>query len=107
MYFCSVLKYNMMPSFEESYREAEANVNKAVAVFKELKSERKALLEENRRLKGELDETKRQLEETREKLKLIELTNTTLSREDKRELKKQINLWVREIDESIRLLGGR
>ena len=54
-----------------------------------------------------LAEAKGRLEETEEKLKLVELTSTIVDREDKTELKKQINDWVREIDNSIKLLNGK
>ena len=37
----------------------------------------------------------------------IVLTNTIIEKEDKTELKKQINEWVREIDSSIKLLSGQ
>ena len=46
-------------------------------------------------------------EDTEEKLKLVELTNTIIDKESKTELKKQINDWVREIDNSIKLLNGK
>ena len=58
-------------------------------------------------MRAALAEAKGRLEETEEKLKLVELTNTIVDREDKTELKKQINDWVREIDNSIKLLNGK
>ena len=62
---------------------------------------------ENEALRAERSELREQLEKTEEKLKLVELTNTIIDKEDKTELKKQINEWVREIDSSIKLLSGQ
>ena len=98
---------NGMSSFESLYHETEINVREAVYRFKELKSKYETALSENTKLRDEVSELRRQLAETTEKLKLVELTGTIIEKEDKTELKKQINDWVREIDTSIKLLSGK
>ena len=96
-----------MPSFESLYHEPEMNVREAVWRFSELKAKFEAVGRENEALRAERSELREQLEKTEEKLKLVELTNTIIDKEDKTELKKQINEWVREIDSSIKLLSGQ
>ena len=105
MYFCSVSKKNGMSSFESLYRETEMNVREAVRRFSELKSKYESAQRENDKLRSEVKMLRGQLDETEEKLKLVELTSTIIDREDKTRLKRQINDWVREIDNSIKLLS--
>ena len=81
------------------------NVREAVYRFSKLKSRNEELSRENENLRAKLSDLRNKLEETEEKLKLVELTSTIIDREDKTELKKQINDWVREIDSSIKLLS--
>ncbi|MBR4648032.1 MAG: hypothetical protein IKO75_13045 [Bacteroidales bacterium] len=107
MYFCSVFKKNGMSSFESLYHEVEMNVREAVYRFSKLKSQNQELRQENEKLREELSDLRKRLEDKEEKLKLVELTGTIIDREDKTELKKQINDWVREIDNSIKLLSGK
>lgn len=83
------------------------NVREAVRRFSELKSKYESAQRENERLRSELANLRSQLDETEEKLKLVELTSTIIDKEDKTELKRQINDWVREIDNSIKLLSGK
>ncbi len=83
------------------------NVREAVRRFSELKTKYEAAKGENEKLRSELSDMKERLAETEEKLKLVELTSTIIDREDKTELKRQINDWVREIDNSISLLNGK
>ena len=107
MYFCSGIKKNGMSSFESLYHETETNVREAVRRFSELKSKYESARRENEKLRSELTMLRGQLEETEEKLKLVELTSTIIDREDKTELKRQINEWVRVIDNSIKLLSEK
>ena len=107
LYFCSVFKRNDMPSFESLYYETEKNVREAVCRFSELKAKFEAVSRENEALRAERSMLREQLAKTEEKLKFVELTNTIIEKEDKTELKKQINEWVREIDSSIKLLSGQ
>jgi len=105
MYFCSVSKKNGMSSFESLYHETEINVREAIRRFSELKSKYESARRENEKLRSEVAMLRGQLDETEEKLKLVELTSTIIEREDKTRLKRQINDWVREIDNSIKLLS--
>ena len=107
MYFCSVSKKNGMSSFESLYRETEMNVREAVRRFSELKSKYESAQRENEKLRSEVTMLRGRLDETEEKLKLVELTSTIIDREDKTRLKRQINDWVREIDNSIKLLSEK
>ena len=83
------------------------NVREAVRRFSELKSKCESVQRENEKLRSEVKMLRGQLDETEEKLKLVELISTIIDKEDKTELKKQINDWVREIDNSIKLLSGK
>ena len=83
------------------------NVREAVRRFSELKSKYESAQRENEKLRSEVTMLRGQLDETEEKLKLVELTSTIIDREDKTRLKRQINDWVREIDNSIKLLSGK
>ncbi|MBP5496408.1 MAG: hypothetical protein J6X98_04475 [Bacteroidales bacterium] len=96
-----------MASFEKLYHETEMNVREAVHRFSELKSRYEHLNRENEELRAEVSDLRERLAETEEKLKLVELTSTIIDKGDKTELKKQINDWVREIDNSIKLLSGK
>ena len=96
-----------MSSFETLYRETELNVREAIRRFSELKSKYESAQRENETLRNEVALLRGRLEDTEEKLKLVELTNTIIDKESKTELKKQINDWVREIDNSIKLLNGK
>lgn len=93
-----------MPSFEKLYHETEYKIKEAIERFNKLKSKCEVLSEENAALKEENSSLRTQLEETEEKLKLIELTNTIVTKEDRKLLKRQIDEWVREIDSSIKIL---
>ncbi|MBO6079592.1 MAG: hypothetical protein J6P54_01370 [Bacteroidales bacterium] len=81
------------------------NVREAVRRFSELKSKYESAQRENEKLRSEVTMLRGRLDETEEKLKLVELTSTIIDREDKTRLKRQINDWVREIDNSIKLLS--
>ena len=105
--FLQRFKRNGMASFESLYRETETNVREAVRRFSELKGRYEQVRMENEGLRAEVSALRERLEETEEKMKLVELTSTIIDKEDKTELKKQINDWVREIDNSIKLLSGK
>lgn len=94
-----------MDSFLSLYNDVEYKIKQAVVRLNELRAENKRLTEENELLQGENKELKAQLEENEEKYKLLTITNTILKKEDKRDLKKEINDLVREIDNCIELLG--
>ena len=100
-------KKNGMSSFESLYHQTELNVREAVRRFSELKLKYESAQRENERLRSELSEMRSRLDKTEKKLKLVELTSTIIDREDKTELKRQINDWVREIDNSIKLLSSK
>lgn len=100
-------KKSEMASFESIYNKIEYNVKSAITRMKELREENSLLQKENDRLKTEAAELRQQLVDKDEKLKLLVVTKKILYKEDKTEIKKQINDWVREIDNCIELLKER
>lgn len=96
-----------MPSFEKLYHETEDKIKEAIERFNKLRNKCESLIKENASLKEEVSSLRVQLEETEEKLKLIELTNTIVTKEDKKLLKRQIDEWVRDIDSSIKILESK
>lgn len=96
-----------MASFESIYNKIEYNVKAAITRMKELREENVRLHLENRALKEETADLRRQLNDKDEKLKLLVVTKKILYKEDKTEIKRQINDWVREIDNCIELLKER
>ncbi len=96
-----------MASFESIYNSIEYNVKAAILRLKELREENAKLQKDNEALKKEIAEQRMQLADKDEKLKLLVVTKKILYKEDKTEIKKQINDWVREIDNCIELLKER
>lgn len=96
-----------MASFESLYNKIEYNVKAALVQIAELKKENELLRTENDLLKQQQEGLKRRLADMDEKVKLTVITKTVLDKEDKKETKKQINDWVREIDNCITLLTNK
>ena len=96
-----------MASFESIYNSIEYNVKAAILRLKEFREENAKLQKDNEALKKEIAEQRMQLADKDEKLKLLVVTKKILYKEDKTEIKKQINDWVREIDNCIELLKER
>ena len=96
-----------MASFESLYNRIEYNVKAALLKTAELRKENAELREENAKLIEKEKELQSQIAELTERLKLIVVTKTVFNKKDKQDTKKQINDWVREIDNSIKLLSGK
>ena len=94
-----------MDSFLSLYNQVEYKIKQATLQFNECKKENKELKEENLRLQEELKRLKLQLQDNEEKYKLATITKTILNKEDKKDIKKEINDLVREIDNCIEYLG--
>jgi len=94
-----------MDSFLSLYNQVEYKIKQATVQYNECKKENRELKEENERLKEELERLKMQLQDNEEKLKLVTITKTILNKEDKKDIKKEINDLVREIDNCIEYLG--
>ncbi len=71
--------------------------------------ERQAALEkareENKKLKLELDNQAKMIEELNNKIKIIKLAHSFEEGDEKTNLKRKINEYIREIDNSIALLN--
>lgn len=96
-----------MASFQSLYNEIEYKIKVALAQIDDLKLENEILRTENEQLQLQQEEMKRQMNELDEKMKLSAITNTIIYKEDKKEIKKQINDWVREINNCIDLLKSK
>ncbi|MBQ9434698.1 MAG: hypothetical protein IJU33_01040 [Bacteroidales bacterium] len=94
-----------MDSFLSLYNQVEYKIKQATVRYQECKKENEELKAENERLQEELGRLKLQLQENEEKYKLVTITKTILNKEDKKDIKKEINDLVREIDNCIEYLG--
>ena len=101
------VKKIVMASFESLYNKIEYNVKEALIHFAELKEENEQLRNENEILKQKQEGMTRRLADMEEKIKLTVITRTVLDKDDKKKTKKQINDWVREIDNCITLLTSK
>jgi len=96
-----------MPSFQSIYNKLEYKIKSAVARLAELQKENAELQKENAILKQRQKDLEREVAGLNEKMKLMVITKTVLNKQDKNETKKQINDWVREIDNCIALLTNK
>lgn len=96
-----------MASFQSIYNKIEYNIKEALLRWAELKKENERLRIENEKLQIQNNDLQKQLGELDEKLKLTAITNTIIYKDDKKDIKKQINDWVREIDNCIDLLKNK
>ncbi len=96
-----------MAKFEVLYNKIEYNVKAALLQLADLREDNERLKEEKRRLEEEKEALRKKVEEMEYKLKLLVVTKTVLNKEDTKQTKKQINDWVREIDNCIALLKNR
>lgn len=94
-----------MDSFLSLYNQVEYKIKQATVRYQECKKENEELKAENERLQEELKRLKLQLQDNEEKYKLVTITKTILNKEDKKDIKKEINDLVREIDNCIEYLG--
>ncbi len=105
MYFCTSLCTASMASFESLYNKIEYNVKEALAKDAELRRQNADLRRQNENLRAECEELEKRLSDMESKMKILTITNTILSKEDKQKTKKQINDWVREIDRCVAMLS--
>jgi len=96
-----------MASFESLYNSVESNVKSALLRVERLQNEVVELRQEKAELLQQQAEFQKKLVDMEEKIKLIEITNTIVNKEDKKQVKKEINDWVREIDNCITLLTSK
>lgn len=96
-----------MASFESLYNKIEYRVKAALIQLEELRRENVELKEELEFMKLQQAELEEQLASADEKMKLLVVTKTILDKKDKTETKQQINDWVREIDNCVKLLSNK
>lgn len=96
-----------MASFESLYNDITHTIKAAQIRFAEMQQARSVLERQNEELLAERAGLQQKIEELEEKLKLLVITKTVLNKEDNKKTKKQINDWVREIDDCIALLSNR
>ena len=104
--FLHVKKY-AMAKIDILYNKIEYNVKAALLRMKDLKEENDRLRVEKERKERENEALRAQVTDLEEKMKLLVVTKTTFDKEDNKKTKKQINDWVREIDNCIALLKNR
>lgn len=104
--FLHVKKYAMAKT-DILYNKIEYNVKAALLRMKDLKEENDRLRAEKERKERENEALRAQVTDLEEKMKLLVVTKTTFDKEDNKKTKKQINDWVREIDNCIALLKNR
>ena len=104
--FLHVKKY-AMAKIDILYNKIEYNVKAALLRMKDLKEENDRLRAEKERKERENEALRAQVTDLEEKMKLLVVTKTTFDKEDNKKTKKQINDWVREIDNCIALLKNR
>ncbi len=90
----------------------DQTLNSLIGHIQELLERHVRLLEENRELKNknrqleqELDLRKRQLGEMDHRLKVLKLAQGGQNSDDKTELKRKINEYIREIDKVLAMLN--
>ena len=96
-----------MAKFDILYNKIEYNVKAALLRMAELRKENDRLKNEKAALEKETEELRKKVEDAENKLKLLVITKTVLYKEDTKQTKKQINDWVREIDNCIALLKNK
>ena len=96
-----------MAKFDILYNKIEYNVKAALLRMAELRKENDRLKNEKAALEKETEELRKKVEDAENKLKLLVVTKTVLDKEDTKQTKKQINDWVREIDNCIALLKNK
>ena len=104
--FLHVKKY-AMAKIDILYNKIEYNVKAALLRMKDMKEENDRLRAEKERKERENEALRAQVTDLEEKMKLLVVTKTTFDKEDNKKTKKQINDWVREIDNCIALLKNR
>lgn len=104
--FLHVKKY-AMAKIDILYNKIEYNVKAALLRMKDLKEENDRLRAEKEKKERENEALRAQVTDLEEKMKLLVVTKTTFDKEDNKKTKKQINDWVREIDNCITLLKNR
>jgi predicted RNase H-like nuclease (RuvC/YqgF family) len=90
-----------------SASEIKLKVIKLLRKTEQLESKCSELEAENAKLKNSLNEQKNSIKALEETNKMLKIAETLSNQDDKRELKKVINGYLKEIDECLRLLSNK
>ncbi len=90
-----------------SASEIKLKVIKLLRKTELLESKCSELEAENAKLKNSLNEQKNSIKALEETNKMLKIAETLSNQDDKRELKKVINGYLKEIDECLRLLSNK
>lgn len=96
-----------MSRFENQYGELEKKMNAIVMRLNDYQQVINNLKEENKSLQTKLAEAEKEMTEWKNKQQILGVTQSILKKEDKAELKKEINRLVREIDYCIGYINGK
>lgn len=87
-------------------QEIKLKVLRLMAQKEQLLEQIQLLIQENNALKSEIQQQKNTIETLQTQNKIVKLAEILPSTdEDKQELKKQLNVYIKQIDECIRLLS--
>lgn len=87
-------------------QEIKLKVLRLIAQKEQLLEQIQLLIQENNVLKSEIQQQKNTIETLQTQNKIVKLAEILPSTdEDKQELKKQLNVYIKQIDECIRLLS--
>jgi ABC-type phosphate transport system auxiliary subunit len=87
-------------------QEIKLKVLRLIAQKEQLLEQIQLLIQENNALKSEIQQQKNTIETLQTQNKIVKLAEILPSTdEDKQELKKQLNVYIKQIDECIRLLS--
>lgn len=87
-------------------QEIKLKVLRLIAQKEQLLEQIQLLIQENNALKSEIQQQKNTIETLQTQNKIVKLAEILPSTdEDKHELKRQLNVYIKQIDECIRLLS--
>ncbi len=87
-------------------QEIKLKVLRLIAQKEQLLEQIQLLIQENNALKSEIQQQKNTIETLQTQNKIVKLAEILPSTDDdKQELKKQLNVYIKQIDECIRLLS--
>lgn len=95
-----------MASFHQLYNEIKSNIEIATILLDKLSKEKQRLEEEIDKKDKVIEELTAEIDTLKNKNKIVNITNTILYKEDKKETIKKINEYVREIDNCIGILNS-
>ena len=96
-----------MDTLHLTAEEIKLKVIKLLGKMKQLENACTALQVENEELKNRLTEQKNSMKALEETNKMLKIAETLNNQDDKRELKKLVNGYIKEIDECLRLLSNK